>query len=119
MSERRRRRVRRVARLQARPGYEALAAVLDEALAQAQTGKGKKRHGFAGDRFEDQTIVVLNEKLGSIHGQVYQAAKKAIEATRLDGSRARRDLLGAINYIGAALIQLARMARRRRARRDR
>jgi hypothetical protein len=98
--------------LEAAPGYELLAAVLDEALQQAQAGKGMERHAFSGDRFEQQTIVALNELLGTIHGQVYQAAKKAIEATRLDPARARRDLLGAINYLGAAVVQIDRAAAR-------
>lgn len=103
-------------RVAAAPGYELLAAVLDDALHQAQTGKGRKRHGFSGSSFEEQTILVLNEKLGSIHGQAYQACKKVIEATRLSAARARRDLLGAINYIAAALIQIDRQAQSRRAR---
>jgi hypothetical protein len=97
-------------RVAAAPGYELLAAVLDEALEQAQGGKGRDRHGFSGDSFEDQTIVSINEILGSIHGQVYQICKKAIEATRLPPERARLDLLGAINYLAAAVIQIDRQA---------
>lgn len=105
------------ARVAATPGYELLAAILDEALQQAQAGKGRARHGFSGASFEEQTIVVLNEKLGSIHGQVYQAAKKSIEATQLQPRRARRDLLGAINYLAAAIIQVDRAERAGRTKR--
>lgn len=43
------------------PGYEALAAVHDEALAQAQAGKGRERHAGNGDAYQDQRIVRLGE----------------------------------------------------------
>ena len=99
-------------RLVAAPGYERLAAVLDEALQQAQDGKGRERHGFTAQTFEQQSIVALNELIGSIHGQAYQVAKKLIEATRLPPEHARRDLLGAINYAAAAVIQLDRQTGR-------
>lgn len=97
-------------RLYARPGYESLAAVLDDALEQAQAGKGQERHA-CGEPFHEQQIVVLNEKLGSIHGQIFQASKKAREATRLPMPAARAELLGAIVYLAAAAIQLERAAR--------
>lgn len=103
-------------RLAATPGYELLAAVLDEALQQAQDGKGKERHGFTGATFEQQSIIALNELIGSIDGQAYQVAKKLIESTRLSPDRARRDLLGAINYAAAAVIQLDRQDARRAGR---
>ena len=89
-------------RTAALPGYEQLAAVLDEALAQAQAGKGAERHASASEAFVDQKIVQLCEWMGSNQGDVFQACKKAIESTRLPHGRARAELLGAINYLAAA-----------------
>src|SRR5262249_15028154 len=73
------------ARLAAAPGYESLAAVLDEALDQAQRGKGRERHAAAGEAFHDQQIVQLGEWMaGSTVFAVGQACKKSIESTRLE-----------------------------------
>lgn len=90
-------------------GYESLAAVLDEALAQAQSGKGSDRHS-SGEPFADQPIVQINEWLDSNHGAIFQAIKKARESVRLPPDRARHELLGAINYLAAAVIVLDRRA---------
>jgi hypothetical protein len=92
------------ARLEAEPGYERLAEVLDEALEQAQSGKGHERHAGVGEAFHDQQIVQLGAWMGSTHFEVGQACKKAIESTRLGGERGRRELLGAINYLAAAVL---------------
>lgn len=101
---------RRLARRAAAPGYERLAAVLDQALEQAQAGKGKERHA-SGEPFEDQPIVQLGEWMaGSTVYDVGQASKKAIESTRLKPAHARHELLGAINYLAAAVIVLDRRA---------
>jgi len=98
-------------RLAAAPGYESLAAVLDQALHQAQSGKGRERHAAAGEAFEDQQIVQLGEWMaGSTVFAVGQACKKAIESTRLEPAHARRELLGAVNYLAAAVIVLDRRA---------
>ena len=95
-------------RLIAAPGYTSLAAVLDEALSQAQDGKGYVRHA-CGERFEDQKIVQLGEWMGgSTTFCVGQASKKALESTRLDDEAAVRELLGAINYLAAAVIVIRR-----------
>ena len=91
-----------------RDGYESLAAVLDRALMQAAMGKGRDRHAGAGEPFHDQQIVQFGEWMGSTHFAVGQACKKAIESTRLDRDAAVRELLGAINYLAAAVIQLER-----------
>lgn len=93
------------------PGYEALAAVHDEALDQAQAGKGIERHSKKGEAFPDQQIVQLGEWMGSTSFAVGQACKKALESTRLPYDRARAELLGAINYLSAAVIQLDRANR--------
>lgn len=88
--------------------YASLRGVLDAALAQASDGKGKERHAAAGERFEDQQIVQLGEWMGSNHFEIGQACKKAIESTRLPADRARAELLGAINYLAAAVLVLER-----------
>lgn len=97
-------------RLGPRNGYETLANVLDSALDQAQSGKGHERHAGPGEAFHDQQIVQLGEWMGSTHGEVFQACKKAIESTRLPPERARAELLGAINYLAAAVIVLERLS---------
>jgi hypothetical protein len=97
-------------RLSVAPGYESLANVLDAALEQAQGGKGRERHS-SGEAYEDQPIVVLNEFLGSNHGALFQACKKARESARLAPEHARAELLGAINYLAAAVIILDRSKR--------
>ncbi|HET9893145.1 MAG TPA: hypothetical protein VFQ42_21895 [Mycobacterium sp.] len=95
--------------LAALPGYETLASVLDDALAQSQAGKGAERHS-TGQAFVDQPIVRLNEGLGSIDGQLFQVLKKAQESERMNPAAARRELLGAIVYLAAAVIQIVRSA---------
>lgn len=87
-------------------GYEPLADVLQEALDQAQRGKGAKCH--ANDKpFLEQPIMVEGRTVGPgfLAGQV---RKKVLEAMNCsDDDRAIEDLLGAINYT-AALILLRR-----------
>lgn len=87
-------------------GYESLASVLDEALEQAQNGKGKERHSSRGRTFEEQPIVAICDLLGSNQGDLFQAIKKAQESVRLKPGAAIHELLGAINYLAAAVIQL-------------
>lgn len=94
-------------RLTISPGYESLAAVLDEALAQAQSGKGSIRHA-TGQPFEEQPIIAISELLGTHHGDLFQAIKKAQESVRLKPGNAVHELLGAINYLAAAVILLKR-----------
>lgn len=98
---------RTAARLVAVPGYELLAATLDAALEQAQAGKGRDRHS-CGEPFHDQQIVQLGEWMGSTAFAVGQVCKKSLESTRLSPERARHELLGAINYAAAAVIQIDR-----------
>lgn len=90
------------------PQYGELARVLGEALGQAQDGKGKERHAGTGQNFEDQQIVQLGEWMGTTGFAIGQACKKSIESTRLPKDRAIAELLGAINYLAAAVIQLER-----------
>lgn len=88
------------------PGYEKLAAVLRAAYEQASAGKGRERHASDGVPFQDQPISAINRTLGSIDGLLYQASKKAMESRRLPAGRAQAELLGAINYLAAAVIAL-------------
>lgn len=87
-------------------GYDSLRDVLREAVEQASVGKGKERHAGHGEAFEDQQIVQEGRWIGSNHGQIFQARKKAMESTRLPPDRARAELLGAIVYIAAAYLLL-------------
>lgn len=85
--------------------YDKLERVLMLALEQASIGKGKERH--ANDEpFERQKIITLNKQIGSNHGAIFQACKKAQESARLPKERAIIELLGAINYLAAAVIIL-------------
>jgi hypothetical protein len=95
------------------PGYESLAAVLDEALDQAQYGKGRERHASDGEAFEDQQIVQLGEWMDNGGFAVGQVCKKALESIRLDDDAAIRNLLGAINYAAAEVIRRRRKAGRK------
>lgn len=85
------------------PRYSRLESVLAAAYQHAATGKGLERHA-CGEPFEEQKICGLARYQGSIDGPVFQAAKKAIEAKRLPRERAVAELLGAINYLAAAVI---------------
>lgn len=85
------------------PGYERLAETLDTALYQAQSGKGRERH--ANDKpFMQQPIMEICRMVGPGFA-LGQAIKKAQESTRLPGHGAKvRELLGAINYLAAAVM---------------
>jgi len=85
--------------------YSELRRILNLAYEQASAGKGKERH--ANDEpFQKQKIVTLNKQIGSNHGAIFQACKKAQESARLPKDRAIAELLGAINYLAAAVIIL-------------
>lgn len=90
-----------------RDGYASLRRVLDEAFAHASAGKWLERHA-CGEPFEQQTIC----QTARAHGVGFctgQAEKKGRESHRLlpmEGGvdRAVSELLGAINYLAAAVI---------------
>ena len=88
-------------------GYQPLFAVLVEALEQAQNGKGKERHANSLP-FVQQPMQTISDSLNGIDGMLFQAAKKAGEAKGLRYDAARRELLGAINYLAGAVIWLDR-----------
>jgi len=86
-------------------GYEPLSRVLDDALDQAQNGKGSERHG-QGLPFKDQPIMNIPKLQNSDIGLMYQAIKKLQESQRMDKDAAVRERLGAINYIAASILFL-------------
>jgi hypothetical protein len=93
-------------------GYEKLSDVLHRALLQASQGKGKERHASGDTPFEEQPMATINRQLGSVHGFIYQAHKKSLEAMRLPAGRDVAELLGSINYLCGAVIALESWARK-------
>jgi len=88
-------------------GYEPLAAILAEALAQASTGKGRERHAN-GRPFHEQPIMQELRAVG-LGFAAGQARKKILEACRCHQQypdRAIADLLGAINYAAATILRI-------------
>lgn len=82
-------------------GYEALGEVFKAAIDQAAEGKGKERHAD-GEPFEAQKICRISRTVG-IGYPLGQAIKKTEESLRL-GERGPEELLGAINYLAAAVV---------------
>ena len=86
------------------PGeYISLGLVLQSALEQASKGKGKERHAESDELFENQIICEVARRTGTGFC-LGQAVKKIYESQRLDGIAGVNELLGAINYIAAAVI---------------
>ena len=84
-------------------GYKDLGMVLHAALDQASAGKGKERHAQGDTPFNRQPIMEIGRMVG--HGfNTGQAIKKAQEAMRMEPEAAKRELLGAINYLAAAYL---------------
>lgn len=86
--------------------YKALRSVLECAFEQASNGKGKERHADNVEYFQNQQICEIGRRLeGNLAaGPLFQAVKKIYESGRLDKNGAIAELLGAINYIAAAII---------------
>lgn len=87
------------------PQYAVLHDVLMSAFKQASEGKGKERHACSRS-FEEQPMQTISELVGSNHGLIYQAIKKAQESIRMPTNRAVAELYGAINYLAGAIIYL-------------
>lgn len=87
-----------------REGYYDLFSVLREALDQAQSGKGSERHGN-GQPFTEQPALTITRAVG-LGFPLGQAMKKIQECQRMDTDAAKRELLGAINYLAAAILFL-------------
>lgn len=86
-------------------GYEKLHRVFQQAMEQAAFGKGCARHS-SGEPFHQQPICIIAKWVGQGF-QLGQAIKKCQEAARFEGYEATKaELLGAINYIAAAVISL-------------
>ena len=83
--------------------YTSLQQVPHEALLQASEGKGKERHAEDGEHFECQPICEIARRVGGGY-QLGQAVKKIYESQRLLGEMGTAELLGAINYLAAAII---------------
>jgi hypothetical protein len=83
--------------------YEALMGVLRRAYEQASAGKGRERHAAENEPFGQQVICEVTRRLGTGY-PLGQAVKKIYESQRLGGARGVHELLGAINYIAAAVI---------------
>lgn len=91
-----------------KPEYLSLYRVLEQALNQAQNGKGAERHKLTGDTpFERQRMQTVCELVGSPDGMVYQAIKKLTEGLTLPTlERQTAELLGVINYVAGIVIYL-------------
>jgi hypothetical protein len=85
-------------------GYFPLFDVLREALDQAQSGKGEERHGN-GLSFMEQPALTITRAVGRGF-PLGQAMKKIQECQRMEPDAAKRELLGAINYLAAAVLFL-------------
>lgn len=87
--------------------YESLKTVFKDAYTQASEGKGKERHAIVDGPFEFQQICQIPRLQGSIDFVCGQAIKKCLEVNRLLTPETKiSELLGAINYIAAAVIVL-------------
>jgi hypothetical protein len=83
--------------------YLLLWNTLRDAWEQAANGKGKERHQKADEPFEDQPICAFARRVG-LGYPLGQAMKKIDEASRMESELAVREILGAINYLAAAVI---------------
>jgi hypothetical protein len=83
--------------------YAPLRRVLDLALEQASSGKGAQRHG-QGWPFNQQPMMEISRMIGGPAGCFYQAMKKTQEASRMEPEAAKREILGAINYLAGAYL---------------
>lgn len=87
-----------------REGYDSLERVLALALQQASEGKGRERH--ANDKpFDRQPMLEIGRMVGPGFC-LGQAIKKAQESSRMNSDAAKRELLGAINYLAGAYLLL-------------
>jgi hypothetical protein len=84
--------------------YSPLLRVFDLALEQASKGKGAQRHG-QGQPFDEQPMMEIGRMVGA--GFCFgQAMKKTQEASRMEPEAAKREILGAINYLAGAYLLL-------------
>ena len=86
-------------------GYGLLYETLNRAASRAVSGKGKERHAD-GDDFLDQQIFWIERNIHSFC--LGQAVKKVKECQAMDRDSAVNELLDAIVYISARIIELER-----------
>jgi len=88
------------------PDYWELRQVLDDAFADATSGKGQDRHSDGGKPFQHQTIMQELRALGTNAGHIFQTRKKVLEAHQKWQSKgaewAYQEVLGAIVYLAVA-----------------
>jgi len=89
-------------------GYESLADVLRRAYDQSARGKGAVRHAQKDEPFTNQVILQGAARFG-IGALLFQAFKKSEESQRLKAGPAVNELLGAIVYLAAAVIERERL----------
>jgi len=89
--------------------YYDLAKVFYSAFLQASAGKGLERHAYSdSEPYSSQVLCEMDKRLGgNAIGPRYQAVKKIYESARMEPDKAIREILGAINYLAAAVIILA------------
>jgi hypothetical protein len=95
--------------------YASLQTILAEAYQQASQGKGRERHQRGDTPFLEQPIMTIGRVVG--HGfALGQVMKKTDEAAgmldRGERQAARRELLGAIVYLAAAVLMIDEGAKR-------
>lgn len=87
--------------------YAILGSVLGAAYAQAASGKGKARHDKRNVAFDRQPIMEIGRMcgLGYPTGQAQKKTQEAVSMfNRGDTGSAEAELLGAINYLAAAVL---------------
>lgn len=84
-------------------GYDSLVQVYQDAVIQASKGKGRERHASEGEAYENQIICEVARRVG-LGYPLGQAVKKIYESQRIGGERGVAELLGALNYVAAAVI---------------
>lgn len=87
--------------------YAHLSAILGDAYNQAANGKGKARHNARNVSFDRQPILEISRMcgLGYPTGQAQKKTQEAVSMfNRGEADRAEAELLGAINYLAAAVL---------------
>lgn len=99
-------------------GYGELGRILGRAFAQAARAKGAERHA-AGEDFPDQDSPRITRARG-LGYPLGQADKKSLEAARMvergQDCAAVAELLGAINYLAIAILEIERVGLASRSR---
>lgn len=85
---------------------ETLAQVYRDAIRQVAEGKGAERHGGSSDDFLTQPWRWITENYGEgfLLGQVAKKTHEATKAQDWDHERWEREVLGAIAYLGFAVV---------------